>query len=254
MRLLGYYLLLAGVSILAGVSSLPLYPTFGLLILSAAIPAILVGLYSPPQSMRGSANLVFGLVVFSMSHRIGMTLRPASMVGYDPDKYAVFSNLIVESGSIPDLGFYGFASLFHLLPAMLSVLFDIPPRLSYLIYAIIFGATPPIMSWIIARRLTTRGGAAIGAGLGSALPSFVHFSIWPISQALGTVFFVFALYSFGRAINVQNDQNRWVILMLMYTLAGGLAHKLPVLMLALVMVFAKAIVYITQNKGFSNAT
>ena len=247
-KFLIWQFLLAATAIGVSQSSFPLYPTFSLLVFLAVTPTVLVGIYSPLDTTERSVILLFGLVCFVVMSRFAVALRPASMIGYDPDKYAAFANITLEAGHIPELGFYGFAPLFHLLPTIVAIFSDGLTRHAFLVYIFVLGAAAPTLAWCFAHRVSGPNAATVAAGFGASLPLFRQFAVWPIAQALGTVFTVIAVYVLGRSLGANRYKNRWIGILLLSLLAGGLTHKLPLIVGSLILLSCIILQYIFRGR------
>lgn len=164
---------------------------------------------------------------------------PASLIGNDPDKYAVLANLTLVRGSsfIPGLQFYGIAAGFHTLIAEVAAVIGMTTAAAMQIWSLIYGLLLPLLAVAFVRCFFHRSsscgrGAATAALLASVATMGVKMSYWPVAQTLATILFTFTVFLF-----VSWDsryQERYILLVLIFAVTMVLTHKLTLLIATVV--------------------
>lgn len=206
-------------------SIFPVLPVgFAISLIAIAIYAI----WGDPQSyfpvyLATGVGVVYRAIIF---------LWPASLIGMDPDAYAVQVVRIAETGAASgiDFSFYNVASV-HFWPAVLAYKLGLSPADSLVVYPILAGLIPAF-SAAIAIRTISRGTyrvATLASVLGAGMVWGIKYSYAPISQMTAGVVFLGCVYLLASFIDTRRQ-----IFLVGYS--GGavlltFTHKLPVLML-----------------------
>ena len=205
-----------------------LYPWLGIDILLLAILLILPVFFIQIED-HISIHL-FVIIFFSISFRVFIYVFPASMIGFDPDRYALWVQGIIETGSIDVISgpFYSDAPLFDILPAVFGLLADIAAPSGMMLYPLLIGLLFPLTSYLIVRRIASK--PTIKIALAAAVVASVGrmsltLSYQPISQTLGALLWCgFLLVVF--AYISTHDIRHFVLTTLLF-ISLTLTHKLP---------------------------
>ncbi|WP_152420541.1 hypothetical protein [Halococcus thailandensis] len=184
---------------------------------------------SPPTGP--SLVLVVGIAVF---YRAYTFVFPASMIGIDPDGYAVWINQLVASGSIEamNVGFYAKASFFPLLNGLSAIISGLPVRTAMIIIPLLAGILIPLSVYLLSRYITHEKATEVGIAaslIATVAAQGVHHSFWPISQSLATLFLCLFVVVSVRSISGPSHRYRFSLLFVVFLLSMALTHKLPML-------------------------
>ena len=200
-----------------------------------AVLAVLAGMLwrtnqtSPP--VGPSLVLVVGIAVF---YRAYTFVFPASMIGMDPDGYAIWINQLVAAGSIEamNVGFYAKAPFFPLLNGLSAVVSGLPVRTAMIITPLLTGILVPLSVYLLSRYITyeeaTEVGIAASLIVVVAAQGF-HYSYWPIAQTLATLFLCLFVVVSVRSISGPRRRYRFSMLFVVFLLSMAFTHKLPML-------------------------
>lgn len=222
--------LLIGGTIYASHMANQLYPWVGLGML-CSIVVLLLGWFSENGSY--SDSLYLGIVVFiAVGSRLYIYLFPASMIGIDPDSYALVIQKLMEQGSIDVIAswsnFYLNAPIFLIQSAVVGIVSDLTAPLAISIYPLLVGVLFPLTAYILTRRLTDErmpAGARTAASITGIGAISVHFSFWPIAQTLATAIWVVLVLAILRYL-IDWD-TRFLLLSLLLLTAILFTHQLP---------------------------
>jgi hypothetical protein len=180
-------------------------------------------------------TLVIAIAVF---YRAYTFIFPASMIGLDPDGYAVWINQLVAAGSLEamNLGFYQNAAFFPLINGIFSLVSGLPVRKAMVIIPVITGILIPFTVYVLARYMAQKRVVQVGlvASLIAAVAtSNVHYSFWPIAQVFATVFLYLLFIVSVRYVYASRNRYRFSLLFIISLLAVSLTHKFPVVVVVL---------------------
>lgn len=236
----------AGVSI--PVVTGELYPVTNIVFTCGIICVILLSwIDNSPQQSRLVYLAV--IVILAVAYRLRIFLFPASMIGIDPDGYAIQIARVIEAGdtSAITFGFYSQAP-FHILEgAITGLMTALPAPAASIVYPIASGVTIPLLAASFVNRLRPSSPQAtiLAAGTASVLGYSVHYSYWPIAQMTGVLFSLFTIFSiFAYA---SKGDYRWLGLGLLTMLGTVYTHKLAAVATTLSIGGALVLAYLHPN-------
>lgn len=184
---------------------------------------------SPP--VGPSLALVISIAVF---YRTYTFVFSASMIGMDPDAYAVWINQLVVAGSIEamNVGFYTKAPFFPLLNGLSAIISGLPVRTAMIITPLLVGILVPLSVFLLSRYVVRMKGTEVG--IAASLIAIVaaqgfQYSYWPISQMLATLFLCLFVVVGIRLISGPPHRYRFSMLFVVFLLSMAFTHKLPML-------------------------
>jgi len=178
-----------------------------------------------------SLALIVGVAVF---YRVYTFIFPSSMIGMDPDRYAIWVNQMVAAGSIEamNVGFYSKAPFFPLLNGLSAIVAGLQVRTAMVVTPLLAGILIPLSVYLLTGYITHE--KATETGLVASLIAVVaaqgfKYSYWPISQMHATLFLCLFVVVSIRSISGSPRRNRFSMLFVMFLLAMSFTHKLPML-------------------------
>lgn len=173
----------------------------------------------------------------AIGYRTLVFIGPASLIGMDPDAYAVQVVRIAEAGTASgiDFSFYNVASL-HFWPAVFAYRFGLSPADSLIVYPILVGATPLLAAAIVSKISPRSHGraAVLAAVLTAGLAWNIKFGYTPIAQSTAVFLFLLTILFFLRYLDgFQSTDYLGFVLG-----AGALTytHKLPIVLIGFAVV------------------
>jgi hypothetical protein len=168
------------------------------------------------------------IITLAVAYRLRIFLFPASMIGQDPDTYAIQIARLIEVGETSTItfGFYEQAPLHILEGAIAGLITALPAPAASVVYPIVSGITIPLIAASLAHRLRPNVPEAtvLAAGVVSVLGYSVQFSYWPVAQSTGVLLLLFTVVSIF-AYTSAGDK-RWLILGILTMLGVVYTHKL----------------------------
>ena len=168
------------------------------------------------------------IITLAVAYRLRIFLFPASMIGQDPDTYAIQIARVVEAGetSVITFGFYKQAPLHTLEGTITGLITALPAPVASVVYPISGGIAIPLVAASLAYRLRpdTPETTVLVTGVVSVLGYGTRFSYWPVAQSTGVLFLLFTLASIFAYANAGGK--RWLILGILTTLGAVYTHKL----------------------------
>lgn len=233
---------LAFISISAGTlgshATSSLWPWIPVSVAVAILVILASVLWRPNQELLSPSPILAFTTAIAVFYRGYIFTFPASLIGMDPDRYAVWINQLIAAGSVEamSVGFYQRAPLFHLVNGIFSILSGLPVREAMVVNPIMVGVTIPISVYILSRYLPK---SSAKSGLIATLiivvgAQTVKLSYWPVAQTLATVFLIVLLIVSIRLIYHPRDGEVFSVLFLLFLLTLSLTHKLPVLITTLI--------------------
>ena len=168
------------------------------------------------------------IITLAVAYRLRIFLFPASMIGQDPDTYAIQIARVMEAGetSAITFGFYGQAPLHILEGTITGLITTLPAPAASVIYPIAGGVAIPLITASLAHRLRPDVPeiTVLATGVVSLLGYSTRFSYWPVAQSTGVLFLIFTVASvFAYA---SAGDKRWLILGILTMLGAVYTHKL----------------------------
>ena len=211
-----------------------LYPGLAVGILAPTTIILLTLFLAQSFSRRTFYVFLVATVLVAVFYRAYTFSFPASLLGMDPDGYALGIERLIRSGrtSAIEIGFYDQAPLFYVLPAILSHLSSEPASKTLILYPILVGTLLPTTAAVLTRWVLRRDAyrEAVVAALGAAVATTtVWFSYWPIAQTLALLFWCVLLVSLTRFYSTGSRVDFGVIVLVLLGLTY--THKLPLLVI-----------------------
>ena len=214
-----------GVAISSAVGQL--HPTINIVFTSGILIVILLS-WGDDSLQQTYPLYVVVLVLFSVGYRLQIFLFPASMIGQDPDTYAIQIAQVMEAGetSAITFEFYGQAPLHILEGTITGLITALPAPAASVIYPIAGGTAIPLIAASLAHRLRpdVPEATVLATGVVSVLGYSVRFSYWPVAQSTGVLFLLFTVASIFAYASVGDK--RWLISGILAMLGAVYTHKL----------------------------
>ena len=168
------------------------------------------------------------IITLAVAYRLRIFLFPASMIGIDPDTYAIQIARVMEAGetSAITFGFYGQAPLHILEGTITGLITTLPAPVASVVYPIAGGIVIPLIAASLTHRLRPNVPEAtvLATGVVSVLGYTVRFSYWPVPQSTGLLFLLFVVTSIF--VYTSAGDKRWLILGILTMLGAVYTHKL----------------------------
>ncbi len=231
-------------------SIFPVFPIGSILVC-----LLLLGYYFSSKNKTRTIILAIGI---SVVFKLLIHTFPASLVGLDPDLYAVWIRSVVDSGHLYGItdDFYSKAPNFILLNAIFKIISDLGMRNSLLVFPFILGVIPPLTAVIITRdivKIEKDTAVVLAALLTATLAMGLRYSYIPIAQSLGAAFWYVIIILL---LKFRQSDNRFVVLVILLLCAELYTHKLPplvlVILITLISLFEFAIKSKVENRSYSN--
>lgn len=222
------------VSMLAARNFNSIWPGIPITIGATAIAVIL--LVDRGQVQPASLGLI-GIVFLSAFHRLAIYLYPSSMIGMDPDGYAISAEQILQSGHTEYItsDFYAQAPLFPILSAISSILGRLPASDGMAVFPLLTGIVIGLFTYLIGREIVNPQLGLTGAVLAAVAADVTITSYLPIAQTLVILYFVPTIYLIQRYLEASrvNDAKRYLSTFLILMGAMVFTHRLPIFILIL---------------------
>ena len=214
-----------------------LYPYLHFSVLTATF--LLLGYTLSAGSVLQSAVLI---VFSSVATRVIIFQHPESLISVDPDLYAYWAQLLVESGRIEAMGlnFYESAPLFLVSTGIVSIITSLATPDSFITYPLLGGIVFPLAAAAIVKwlpRQTTNRSLVLAMLLASISPTLMTFSYRPKAQVHATfiwlAFFLLFLFYMQKS---HKKRTGLVVTILLLIFALAVTHKLPPAMLFLFLI------------------
>jgi len=141
-------------------------------------------------------SLLILLIFVAVAIRLFIFTYPASMIGFDPDTFALSIQTIVQNGTTDGIfsNYYSEVPLFHIFTAIYAQIANIRVAAAMGIWPLIVGLVLPLTAVIFSLYLNFRLRSALVAGLlMTVLSNSVTFSYKPIPNLLAAVFFYMSI-------------------------------------------------------------
>jgi hypothetical protein len=204
-----------------------LYPINNAIFTTGIILIILISWRDSSLQESYPAHLLF-IVGLAVAYRLRTFLFPASMLGIDPDGYAIQIARVINSGETSEItfGFYSQAP-FHITEGSITGLITAlsAPDASA-VYPLFSGIATPLLAAVFVYRLRPNSprAAILAAGGSSVLGYSVLLSYWPIAQTTGIIFLLFGICS--AFVYASSGEYRWLFILLLMMIGAIYTHKL----------------------------
>jgi len=211
---------------------------------ASLFPGITVGVFLSTGVLIGTALLgskshrfslvwyLLPLVAVAVVYRLYVFIFPPSLVGIDPNGYALEISRVIRTGTIDAISynFYSKAPLSISYPAMLGIGTGTSTPNTMMLYPLIHGVLLPLVAASLVSRVASRhtaSTAVVACGLGALTTMSVHFGYVPIAQSLGVAYWtVFLLFM----TKFQEFKSKRTMFLAVVVLAGLVfTHKLPLI-------------------------
>ena len=223
---------------LAGHQTGRIYPV-SLVIFFVSI-VLLIGFAVRGGSLGGS---VAGAIILAVGYRFTILYIPETTIGEATTRNARWMESVIAEGttSVIPSTFYREAPLHILQSSMTAMMLDIHSQQTFYIYALLFGILLPIVAITLIRLMgvTDKRALAVAALLVIATTEGIRRSYWVIPQVQAAVWYWLILLLLSKL--VKTPLKRFYGLLLVLTVAIALTHKLPLLIVGLVIGFLLAL-------------
>lgn len=245
---LSVVLLSLSASILVSHTTGNLYPVVSIALIVPSVFVLIVHARSDMSPIYTS--LIFAFI--GAAHRAWIFIFPSSLMRFDPDAYAVQSQVILQQASLEALidGFYQIASIFTISGAVSSLMTNLPIDNAYVIFPLVIGITLPLFASVLSRRLkfNETGGVFAAAIVAVGAPS-TRFSTAPIPLTLA------ALFMCGCVICIVlitcSARTRYIFCFSIFLIASGATHKIPIFLLSCILIlfiiYTKCCEYVSHS-------
>ena len=204
-----------------------LYPAVNIIFTIAVLYVIAVSWFDPSLRDTFPAYICI-LIILAVVYRLRIFLFPASMIGQDPDTYAIQIARVMQAGetSAITFGFYGQAPLHILEGTITRLITALPAPVTSVIYPIAGGVAIPLIAASLAHRLRpdVPETTVLATGVVSVLGYSIRFSYWPVAQSTGVLFLLFTVTSIFAYASAGDK--RWLVLGILAMLGAVYTHKL----------------------------
>ncbi|MFB6225494.1 MAG: hypothetical protein ABEI13_03490, partial [Candidatus Paceibacteria bacterium] len=200
------------------------------------------------ESKTAAFKYSFAIIISLLILRWYIYAFPASYIGFDPDRYADWSQIIVQTGTISELprSFYREAPAGLLLPAMASIVNGVHIKSGFGIYSILLAILIPLLAVAFGSRIYHPSPAFIlgTITLGCLLATSIKRGYWPLPQTLAILLLqvtllLLIMYIHSNSVNISP--------IIMCLVALSYTHKLPLFLASGTAIIAVFLKY-PQNK------
>ena len=220
-----FIIIATGIAIPSAIGQL--YPATNIIFTSGILVTILLS-WRDDSLQQTYPLYIIVLTLLSVGYRLQIFLFPASMIGIDPDTYAIQITRIMKVGetSVITFGFYRQAPLHFLKGTVTGLITTLPAPAASVVYPIAGGVAIPLIAANLAYRLRpdVPEVTILATGVVSVLGYSVRFSYWPVAQSTGVLFLLFTVASIFAYASVGDK--RWLILGILTMLGAVYTHKL----------------------------
>lgn len=209
------------------------------------------------RDIKGVNIVLAAIILFAVFYRVWIFKFPGSLLGVDPDTFALWIRGIVQEGSIERINndFYQRIPLFSLLVAVASLVQGTAVSESLLLYPIVIGVLAPLISTLLYRRLASTPSARVSivvAALGTAATTSTTYAYISIPQSLASMLYLVLTYVMIRYVGTPRRAYQGLSLLLIVALAY--THKLPpflvvgAIIVFILMVHGRGLLALTFNR------
>lgn len=193
---------------------------------------LLVGVFFGRLSTISTTAIAIG---FGVALRIFIFEWPASMIGIDPDKYAVGVIRIIQTGALTELKreipVYGALSAFHLLNSLVAIVSGFGGKNVLVAIPILIGILFPLTAVALTTHHTR---SSIATGVSAIIAAIaaigVLFGYWPVVQTIAVLLWCPSVIGFSRLFS--GGDTRDFVAVSITVIAATFAHKLSMFVLA----------------------
>jgi hypothetical protein len=170
-----------------------LFPVFPMAVLGAML-LLVPNIFVISELGNRIFNYLLSLLVFyAISIRMFIFTFPASMIGFDPDTFAISIQRVINTGNTAGIlsGFYRDIPLFHIFTAIYSQIAMVRPAEAMAMWSVLVGVLFPISAAIFSLYLNNNFISALTASaLVAVLSNSVNFSYTPIPNLMAAALFL----------------------------------------------------------------
>lgn len=160
---------------------------------------------------------------------------PASLIGRDPDRYAMNIHLLTSSATLDSLSIYVYQNIpgFLLMGSIYQQMSGLDATSAMVVFPFIIGLSTPILVLALTRSIFSEPKIQLfSIFIGSISSISLWLSFWPIPQSLATIHWIAALLALFMILN-RYSARKFVVFALV-SLAAVYTHMLPTLFLVLI--------------------
>ena len=207
------------------------------------------------SSLGNVTGYVLPIVLVALTSRVYLFLFPATLLGVDPSQYAVEITRLIQVGEIDVISFYFYSRipLMFLFQAMFGMITNLSAPDLLILYSIILGILVPLVVTSLTVWLAPQNSkrmATVAACIGSSTSLLIKFGSEPIAQTLGVIYWIVLLVVLARFFKTRSKPDFLFAVLTM--LALTFTHKLPLLVVFLVIVSFALLSVITSMVNFGN--
>lgn len=220
-----------------------LYPWVNVSFVSPII--IVIAIYITSAKRRVIPYLCL-IISISVLYRVRVFMFPSSLIGADPDSYALWMAQLIQHGRIDflPLGFYSDAPTHLLVGSTTALVTGLDTAAVQILFPILSGIIIPLYVLIFSSRIRaasyTTGLLAVG-GI-SVSGYMLDLSYWPIAQTTGVIFSILTILLVF--IYVMDADYRWLFIGVMTMFVSIYTHKLSAIITVVIVGGAALFVWI----------
>jgi len=199
---------------------------------------LITGITLSTGLMFGTLSLQSSIIlatVLAVSLRLFIFEWPASMIGMDPDKYAVGIHQVIQTKSLSTLAeavpTYHALPAFHLLNSETALITGLRGRNVLVAIPILMGVLLPLTGAVLADRFTYPSNRSVATGMAALIGAIaaigVLFGYWPIVQAIAVLVWCPILIALTHFF--ATGDRRFAVLAIVATGTAMFAHKISML-------------------------
>jgi hypothetical protein len=196
-----------------------------------------IAIYFSSLSSLEMRSLIVGLIGLGVLYRTFVFMFPESMIGVDPDHYAIWTQQMLIAGSTSVLDpsiFYRFAPVFLLFMGMTKLIGGMSIVETPVVFSLGMGILYPLTAVVFAKRLTSsRNVAVVTAGLTAFASLSIQYSYAPVAMTIGLILWATLLLLVVLFITDIRRSTLAVIIFILFSIL--FTHKLPLLVITVVL-------------------
>lgn len=197
---------------------------------------------------RSYTAVILIIVTLATLYRVSVFEYPASLIGTDPDQYALNIHYLMQSGNTEaiNFNFYSKISAFLILGAQISFITGLKSAESLVTYPLIIGIIYPLVTAAISYRLTGNYQMSVFASIiCSASTTSIWLSYAPIAQSMAAA--TWAVFFLLLIIYQVAYEKGIVIGLVLILLSSTYTHKLPIFLIFVTIILC-VLISITLNE------
>lgn len=228
-----------------------LFPYLPVAAFASLLPIIYL-IFSINEDSRGLFSIyLFILILISSSVRVYIFHFPASMIGMDPDSYAISIQTIIQYANISHIssGFYQSIPLFHVLTAVYAQISALSTNGAMGMWPVVAGVTFPLFASIFCSYLSSNPKSVLAsAALAAILSNSLEFSYKPIPNLMATILFLSLIIFIVDFL--LSERVIYLIPLVILFISIIFAHKLhPVVVVLMMSAVIVTILFYTNYSG-----